>query len=129
MMAFSLSLLQGLTIIGFAAAQNAYLYNLDIKPRQASSSFSISSSIDSETADTILTRRLGAGESAKLGRVDDVVLEYLNNHGGQRTLQLFGDDASSSIADRLVVAIEGYDGGWWNRSCKCWCSSSRSDGI
>ena len=103
-----LSLLQGSTIIGCAAAQNGYLYNLDIKPRRTSSS--ISSSIDSDTANAILTRRLGATESAKLGRVDDIILEYLNNYGGQRTMQLFGDDASSSIPDRLVIAIEGYDG-------------------
>ena len=110
MKATSLRLLQGLLIAGCAAAQNAYLYTLDIKPQQTSSS--ISSSIDSETANAILTRRLGGTESARLGRVDNLFLEHLNNYGGQQTLHLFGDEISSSASDRLIIAIEGYDGKW-----------------
>lgn len=106
----SLSLLQWIAIIGCAAAQNAYLYNIDIKPRPQQAASSVSASIDSDTATAILTRRLGAAESTKLGYVDDIVLEHLNNYGGQGTLRLFGDEASSSIPDRLVIAIEGYDG-------------------
>lgn len=110
MKATSLRLLQGFLIAGCAAAENAYLYTLDIKPRQLSSS--ISSSIDSETANAILTRRLGGTESTRLGPVDNLRLEHLNNYGGQQTLQLFGDETSASASDRLIIAIEGYDGKW-----------------
>jgi hypothetical protein len=103
----SSSLLHWLTIAGCAAAQNAYLYTLDIQPRAASSS--MSSSIDSKTANAILARRLGATESMTLGNADDVLLELLGRYGGQQTVSIFGEGPSPKL-DRLVVAIEGYDG-------------------
>ena len=102
------SLLQWLAVIGCTAAQDAYLYNLDIHPRTPSSI--PYSTIDSETANAILTRRLDATESSYLGAVDDVVLANLNQYGGQRTLSLFGNGVASSMSDKLLVAIEGYDG-------------------
>jgi hypothetical protein len=108
MKALSLSLFHVAALIGCATAQDAYLYNLDIQPRATSSPKS--SSIDSETANAILARRLGATESRKLGHVDDVVLDYLNDYGGQRMLSLFGDGRASSTSSRLVISIEGYDG-------------------
>jgi hypothetical protein len=113
MKAFSSSLLSWLAVIGCTAAQDAYLYNIDIQPQAASSSKP--SPIDSETANAILARRLGATDSIKLGAVDDVLLEHLNQYGGQRTLSLFGDEGASFKSDRLVIAIEGYDGAYKNR--------------
>lgn len=110
MKAFSLSLLRWLVVIGCTAAQDAFLHTLDIQPQTAPSS--TSSSIDSETANALLARRLGTTGSRSLGPVDDVFLEHLNRYGGQRTLSLFGNDASSTEADRLILAIEGYDGGY-----------------
>jgi hypothetical protein len=112
MKAFSSSLLSWLVVIGCTAAQDAYLYNIDIQPQAASSK---PSPIDSETANAILARRLGATDSIKLGAVDDVLLEHLNQYGGQRTLSLFGDEGASFKSDRLVIAIEGYDGAYKNR--------------
>lgn len=108
MKAFSLSLLHWLAVIGCAAAQDAYLYNLDIQPRATSSPKA--ASIDSETANAILARRFGATEQRRLGPVEDVVLEHLNQYGGQQTISLFGDEAASSMSNRLLIAIEGYDG-------------------
>jgi hypothetical protein len=110
MKAFPSSLLHWLAVIGCAAAQDAYLYNLDIHPRPASSPSSKASSIDSETANAILTRRFGATERCRLGSVDQVVLEHLNQYGGQQILSLFGEKTASSISNRLLIAIEGYDG-------------------
>jgi hypothetical protein len=110
MKAFSSSLLHWLAVIGCAAAQDAYLYNLDIHPRPTSSSSSKASSIDSETANAILTRRLGATERCRLGSVDHIVLEHLNQYGGQQISSLFGGETASSISNRLLIAIEGYDG-------------------
>lgn len=108
MKALSRSLLQWLALFGCAAAQNAYLYNLDIQPQAGS--FLEDSSIDSDTANAILARRLRATESSSLGSVDDVVLEHLNRYGGQQALSLFQDEAASSISDRLLLVLEGYEG-------------------
>lgn len=108
MKALSLSLLQWLPVFGCTAAQNAYLYNLDIQP--LAGSFLEDSSIDSETANAILARRLRATESSSLGSVDDVVLEHLNRYGGQQALSLFQNEAASSIPNRLLIALEGYEG-------------------
>ena len=108
MKALSLSLLQWLAVFGCTAAQNAYLYNLDIQ-RQAGS-FLKDSSISSETANAILARRLRATDSISLGTVDDVVLEHLNRYGGQRALSLFQDEAASPMSDKLLIALEGYEG-------------------
>jgi hypothetical protein len=108
MKAFSLSLLSWLTLSGCAAAQNAYLYNLDIHPSTTSSS--TSSSIDSETANAILGRRLGATESLKIGHIENVVLEHLNQYGGQQPISMFSDEGSPFVTSRVVIGIEGYDG-------------------
>lgn len=108
MKAFSSSLLPWLAFVGYAAAQDAYLYNLDVQPRLASSSKT--SSIDSETANGVIARRLGATELLKLGTVDDTKLENLDRYGGQRTLSFFEDGPGSFISDRLILAIEGYNG-------------------
>ncbi len=108
MKALSLSLLQWLAVFGCAAAQNAYLYNLDIQPQ--AESFLKDSSIDSETASSILARRLCATASSSLGSVDDIVLEHLSRYGGQQALSLFQDEAASPISKRLLIALEGYEG-------------------
>lgn len=108
MKAFSSSLLLWIAAARYAAAQDAYLYNVDIQSQPASSTKS--SSIDSDTANAVLGRRLGATGWMKLGSVDDVVLEHLNRYGGQRTSSLFNDEDASSICDRLIVIIEGYNG-------------------
>lgn len=113
MKAFSSRLLHWLAVIGCTAAQEAFLYNLDIKP-QAAASFE-SFPIDSETANAILARRLDATRSRTLGPVDDIILEHLDRYGGQRTFSLFGDNGASDVVDRLIVAIEGYDG-WYKTS-------------
>jgi hypothetical protein len=113
MKGLSSSLLHWLAIVGCAAAQNAYLYNLDIHPRSSSSSRF--PSIDTETAIDILARRLGAAELIELGRVDDDILEHLNQYGGQQRLPLFGDEGPTSRPDRVVIAIEGYDGTLGNK--------------
>lgn len=113
MKAISSSLLPWLAVVGYATAQDAYLYNLDIEAHPASPSSSSSSqlvSIDSETANAILARRLGATASIRLGLVDDGILEHLNQYGGQQVLSPFEVDATSSTLDRLIFAIEGYDG-------------------
>ncbi len=108
MKAFLSSLLHWLAVIGCAAAQDAYIYNLDVQPPAASSSKP--SSIDSDTANAILARRLGATESRKLGLVDDVILAHLNHYGGQRTVLPFADESASSMSDRMMILIEGYEG-------------------
>jgi hypothetical protein len=97
-----------LALVACAAAQNAYLYNLDIEPRTASSSHS--SSIDSETANAILARRLGATASRNLGTTNEQRLEQLNYYGGHQTLSFFSQESTSSKPDRLVVVLEGYEG-------------------
>jgi hypothetical protein len=120
MKVLSSSLLHWLAVIGCAAAQDAYLYNLDIHPPPTSSSSPKASSIDPETANAILTRRFGRTERCRLGSVDQVVLEHLNQYGGQQTLSLFGEETASSISNRLLIAIEGYDGVLTNRHHEIW---------
>jgi hypothetical protein len=90
-----------------ATAQKAYLYNLDLNGDATSSS--IYTSIDSETANAILARRLGGTEALSLGRADEDLLQHLNQYGGQQDHALFQSEDESS-ANRLVLALQGYDG-------------------
>lgn len=102
------SLLHYLTTVGYVAAQRAYLYNYDVEPN--TSSTAISSSIDSETANAILARRLDGTEALNLGQVGNEFLEHLNQHGGQQAIPLFSNEGESLRANRLILAIQGYDG-------------------
>lgn len=101
-------LLRLLTLVGCAAAQNGYLHLFDIEPRLPSDS--ISTTINSHTANAILARRIDVTDSRKLGILDDTVLDQLDRFGGHQRLSLFGDENTSTKPHTLIVAIEGYDG-------------------
>jgi len=93
--------------VGCAAAQSAYLYTIDHTPKHSSST---TSTIDSDTASSIIARRRGLDNARSLRTTDQSVLEEIEQHSGYQQ-PLFGDASSSVSTAKIFIRISGYDGG------------------
>jgi hypothetical protein len=99
-------LLQCLTILTGASAQEAYIYTHDVRPRSAF----LPTTISPETAYSIWNRRLGLSEKRRLSSVEASVLEEIDLFGGYQPL-LFGTAQEQTNPPRLSIVVEGFDDG------------------
>ena len=103
----SILLLQCLPLLATASQPQGYIYTHDIRPRSSSSH---SNTLSSETAYSIFARRLGLVEKRRLSFVEDFVLEQIGHFGGYER-SLFGNPQTEDAPSKLLVVVEGYDGG------------------
>jgi hypothetical protein len=106
------TLLQCLTLLTSASAQEAYIYTHDVRPRYSSHPNTISP----ETAYSIWSRRLGLSERRRLSSLEASVLEEIDLFGGYQ-YPLFGSAAEQTKLKRLSIVIEGFDDGGWSSEC------------
>jgi hypothetical protein len=105
-------LLQCLTLLTSASAQEAYIYTHDVRPRYSSHPNTISP----ETAYSIWSRRLGLSERRRLSSLEASVLEEIDLFGGYQHI-LFGSAAEQTKPSRLSIVIEGFDDGGSSSEC------------